>query len=547
MMDKDKKAAKLAKLQKLLDLFRLQLPQRLDEIDNAWQQVKQQAEPDSDSEVVTVLIRLIHSLAGSAGTFGYAELGKLARRLELRLQSGNFLLANDVMQVDAQIQQLYKQLKQGADNQQLMGHWQNAFQQPAPAKTVYLLEDDAELAAEIEQQLGYFGYQTRIFCCMDDLRVAYTEATPDVLIAADTVLSTPQAIHSLTMHKQKKVPVIFIAVEEDWNARLSALRAGGVAYFNKPLDFALLVEQLDKLTETAPEDPYRILIVDNTVLLAEHYAAVLTAAGMETETIYHPNQLLEVLPSCRPDFILMDLYMPDCSGIEAAQVVRQHADFSCLPIVYLSNEHTLKTQLDALNVCGDDFLKKPISDEDLVHAVRIRAKRFRDLHALMIHDSLTGLLNHVNLKLSLERELARCQRHQDSLCFVLLDIDDFKTVNHAYGHVVGDRVIKSLARLLSQRLRQSDIVARYGGQTFAVIFTNSTLKAVTTLINTFRENFADIEYVAEQGRFHCSFSAGIVSVPETDDQTLFGVISAAEKALRYAKQAGRNQVVTVEN
>ncbi len=541
----DKRAAKIAKLQALSTQFCQQLPHRMQEIAQAWQQVKQADNDQSDS--INTLLHLIHSLAGSAGTFGYIRLGEKARYVELELQQRDLEKTNNSRLIDEALQHLQQLSEQKADENSYHNKIEQSIEEEISEgnKDVYILEDNTLLASEIVKQLEYFGYQACAYETAQALRKAYQQKLPVALIAdivlPDGDLKGPKIAKELNALSNKNIPVIFISVRSDWLARLTALRAGGVAYISKPIDFSQLVEQLDKLSGRTIEHPYRVLVVDDTPLLAEHYATVLKTAGMETQAITDPAKLLDTLAEFPPDFILMDIYMPHCTGIEAAQVIRQHSSYQSLPIVYLSTEGALQKQLEALSVGGDDFLKKPISDTHLITAVSTRAKRFRELNALMTQDSLTGLLNHINLKLALERELACWQRHERLVNFVMIDIDKFKQVNDEYGHPIGDRVIKSLARLLSQRLRKTDVVARYGGEEFAIVLTNINVDQAYVLVDGLRETFSKLEHVADIGMFKCTFSAGIAQMSVKHD--MFSLIKSADEALYQAKSNGRNQVV----
>ncbi|MFA5083481.1 MAG: diguanylate cyclase, partial [Hydrogenophilaceae bacterium] len=241
----------------------------------------------------------------------------------------------------------------------------------------------------------------------------------------------------------------------------------------------------------------------------------------------------------------MDLYMPGCTGIEAAQVIRQNPAYLNIPIVYLSAETDLAQQMAALRVGGDDFLNKTISDDHLLDAVAIRVERFRTLSNLMGRDSLTGLHNHIALKLALESELEHAQRVHATTVFAMLDIDHFKSVNDRFGHPVGDAVIKSLARLLTQRLRKSDIVGRYGGEEFAVILRDTDPARALALLDELRTRFAEVAHSHGGQTFNASFSAGIAHAPP--HRGMEALIAAADQALYRAKADGRNRVVRAVN
>ena len=88
----------------------------------------------------------------------------------------------------------------------------------------------------------------------------------------------------------------------------------------------------------------------------------------------------------------------------------------------------------------------------------------------MARDSLTGLFNHTTTTQLLENAIAAAKRSNGTLCFVMIDLDHFKLVNDTYGHAVGDQVILALSRVLQQRLRNSDVVGRYGGEEFVQLF-----------------------------------------------------------------------------
>lgn len=534
----DKKSSKAAKLRSFQDRFAKELPSRLDAIQQVWNAEK-------DIAIGGEFYRLVHSLAGAAGTFGFPLLGERARELELFMKplSAAPLSSESLSVIEQAITELQKIAQEGADNLVQTNEPRLPFMPDSDEKQalIYVLEDDIDLAAEIAQQLFHFGYRVVVFHSAAELKTGAARQIPDALIS-DIYLSEgedagPLAAAELRRNATHEVPIIFISSHDSWQDRLNAVRAGSQSYLSKPINFSQLLDELEAVVGKQQEISYRILIVDDTVLLAEHYAAVLQAAGMQTEVLNKPEYLLEVLPTFQPDLILMDIYMPGCTGIEAAQVIQQHPVYTNLPIVYLSSEVALDKQLEA---GGDGFLTKPISDIHLVTAVRNRARRFREMMALMNQDSLTGLLNHINLKLALEREISLVQRRASSLSFVMIDIDNFKSVNDSYGHPVGDTVIKSLGRLLTQRLRKGDIAARYGGEEFAVILPDTTIENAYNVIDDLRQQFEKINFVHKSGEFNVTFSAGIAECPPY--KVVSDLIAAADSVLYEAKHAGRNQV-----
>ncbi|MCA1754315.1 MAG: GGDEF domain-containing protein, partial [Spirochaeta sp.] len=177
-------------------------------------------------------------------------------------------------------------------------------------------------------------------------------------------------------------------------------------------------------------------------------------------------------------------------------------------------------------------------------AVSLRAERTRSMRYFMERDSLTGLLNHSNLKGSLGLELQRANRIGREMSFAMIDLDHFKKVNDLYGHYSGDRVLKSLARLLQQRLGKTDVIGRYGGEEFAVILFDVGMDQAQRLLDDIRESFSLIRHRAGEEEFSVTFSCGIAGFPTYADA--LSIAEAADAALYLAKEGGRNKVVLAQ-
>lgn len=409
-------------------------------------------------------------------------------------------------------------------------------------RRVYLYADDLAVMQELVPQLGYFGYLARTFDELDDLLRAVQMNAPVAIVRDIRTLRHTAASETPATDN---IATMFLAEQGDFALRLEAVRAGGQAYFTYPVDVGILVDRLDELTVRRQPEPYRILIVEDDPHAIEAYASVLQAAGMQTEQLTNPLQVMRSLVEFNPDVILMDVYMPGCTGLEAAAVIRQQEAFVGVPIVFLSAETRLDRQLTAMHQGGDDFLHKSISAEHLVSAVSSRAQRSRALRNTMSRDGLTGLLNHTTTKEQLDREIQLARRRAGQLVLALIDLDHFKQVNDTYGHSTGDRVLKSLARLLQQRLRRTDIVGRYGGEEFAVIMIDTDGERAAFVLNDVREKFAQINQRSDHYDFAVTFSCGIASFPLYGNAT--DLSRAADTALYRAKRNGRNQVVRATN
>ena len=467
---------KQEKLHKLQEKYISQLPERLSALNEVWQK----AINNDDVSALEELRQLAHNMAGSAGTFGFGAVSVEARNLEQLLRNtevNQALNKDDQEKINDGLKRIVSLIELGPDkrNSRIEFEADSSMVKTEAGRLIYVLEDDELLANEIATQLQYYDYEVKTFSAVIEAMQAIKSQIPTAMIIdvqlPEGELAGPEFAVLFNEFSINPVPSIFISARDDLQARLAAVRANGSAYLTKPLEFNELLERIDMLTTMQATSPFKVLIVDDMTVLADHYAAVLANEGMQVKTVTDIDNLLEVLSDYKPELILMDIYMPQCTGLEAAKIIRHKDEFLSVPIVFLSTESDPLKHMSAMELGGDDFLQKPILDQRLVTAVRSRAQRFRSLRSHMHSDGLTGLLNHVTIKNQLANEISRAHRQKSSLSFAMIDIDDFKDVNDTYGHPVGDRVIKSVARMLVKRLRKSDMVGRYGGEEFAIVFT----------------------------------------------------------------------------
>ncbi|MBC3483338.1 diguanylate cyclase [Pseudomonas sp. SWRI77] len=426
-------------------------------------------------------------------------------------------------------------------------------QVPLPLrKPVYILLQDHERAQRLAQQLEFFGLGVQPLFSADAFHASLSECPPSAIVmdvdftgSGQGLLLAAQAQAQAQQGLPHPIPLLFFSHHEtDTPTRLAAVRAGGKEFLTGTLEASSLLEKVELLTSATPHDPLRVLIIDDSRTQALHTERVLASAGMITRSLTDPIRTMAELADFQPDLIILDLYMPACTGPELAKVIRHNDRYVSVPIIYLSAEDDLDKQLDAMSEGGDDFLTKPFRSRHLITTVRNRAARARHLKSRMVRDSLTGLYNHTHILQLLEDCCYRARREQQPLSFAMLDIDRFKQINDRHGHPMGDRVIKSLALFLKQRLRKTDFIGRYGGEEFAIVMPNTALDAAHKVLDEIRRRFAEILYPAQPRDLNCTFSAGVVQLD--DELDALTMASAADEALYRAKHAGRNCVVRVE-
>ena len=519
-----------------------ELPLIIGQISSAWKNLLAKHEDTRSREQI---ILLLHNLVGSGTTFGYPEITQTSRELEQLLKKT--VRVSLLPEITDQVERLLFSLqsasllepKNGAINSVVNLQGNGEHQNDSPC-LVYLL--DAEGSTDLEKQLGYYGYELKSFTTARETRQAIQAQMPGCFI----IKTSSDHDESFKQAKQLKelggnsIPLIIIAKESTTKMRLLAVRAGSNAFFDEPLRAIQLIDSLDQLTEKGGHKPYRIMIVDDSEATAGFYAMSLQNVGMQTQVVTNPLETMSYIVGFEPDLILMDLYMPNCSGGELAELIRQQEGYVGTPIVFLSAETSKEVQIEAMSYGGDEFLTKPVRVRHLVSVVKARVQRFRQVKALIVRDSLTGLYNHTHIKELLQREVELSKRNNKPMQFAMIDIDHFKQVNDNHGHPTGDCVIKILSRLLKQSLRSTDIVGRYGGEEFAAILPNTSEHEAEQVLNKVREQFSKIAVSSEHGDVKCTFSAGIAGYPTLTNST--DITQAADEALYFSKNHGRNLV-----
>jgi diguanylate cyclase (GGDEF)-like protein len=496
-------------------------------------------DPQAPRDTLTDVYHRLHKLAGSAGTFGFDAIGSQARLLENGLK--RWLEESD-QAIDLQLVNVVSSQLQSMQIE-LVPSLQQAPSVDGPQEIngtsakIWLIEEDDELGKHIREQLMNFSYDVRLFDSVPEACQAIANQSPDILI-----VDAMAGVGHLAPLKALSCPLLFISDCDSFDARMRAAQLNAHGYFLKPLNIPQLVNRLEQLLQERQSPPARILVVDDDQQLAAYYQLVLEAAGMEVRILDNPRHIIDQLASFRPELLLMDVHMPDYDGPDLASVVRQYDEWSSLPIVFLSAEMDLGKQVDALSHGADDFLTKPILAAQLVASIRVRVARSRTLSALLNKDSLTGLLKHASIKSAAINEICRGFRQHYSVVVAMVDIDHFKSVNDTYGHATGDVVIASVATLLRQRLRQTDMIGRYGGEEFLVVLPHCSAEDGRKRLEDIRQYFSRLRFNQGEQEFACTLSAGMVCSTDVSEDNKDRLLVLADEALYRAKRGGRNQV-----
>ena len=411
-----------------------------------------------------------------------------------------------------------------------------------PRSVLIVSRSNHPWAESLFEQLGFFGFAPE---------VAGWEGIPAISTPPLAILFLPdrpgcayppRAVASILALRTRFPTSYFYCLSVPVNLQSIVLlqRAGADACIPADSGISDILSRLLDLIRQDDQEADRVLVVEDSATATAHVRRSLAQHGIDCQAIDDPRKLLETAAEYRPDAILMDMYMPFCSGVEATAALRQIPEYHALPVIYLSSETDIVQQVEALRLGGDQFLTKPVNPIILASVVKTKIARYREMRHSGQHDSLTRLLNHSTAKIRIEQMLLAATPGR-RLVVAMIDIDRFKSVNDNYGHPLGDQVIRSLAWLLRGRLRNTDLIGRYGGEEFILALPDMDIARAMRQLDCIREDFSALPHAHPDGPVHATFSCGVAcSADFSSDSALIG---AADAALLAAKRQGRNRVL----
>ena len=352
------------------------------------------------------------------------------------------------------------------------------------------------------------------------------------------------------------IPVVVITSLDGNELLRKGFSAGIKEFFQKPWPSKHLLRFIERLivdlryrrSETA-------LILEDSPTIRRLVVHYLNKLGFHVREFALGVELVRYLQSNEgdADLMVLDWELPDWDGLDLVTTIRGKKDFAFTPILMLTGRNKESDIVSALRAGADDYITKPFKFEELAARIQaqMRIKRLIDelheknklLEELALTDSLTGLYNRRHFDSQIELFWAHHERSHSSFSLMLLDLDRFKLINDTYGHSVGDAVLQAVASLLKEICRKGDLVARIGGEEFAMILPETLQSQAWVVAERYR--LAVQEHVFEIGdhQIEVTVSIGLVDTDRpgvTSDEDL---LNFADATLYEAKRTGRNRVV----
>jgi two-component system, cell cycle response regulator len=313
--------------------------------------------------------------------------------------------------------------------------------------------------------------------------------------------------------------------------------------------------------ERTLENLYRILVVDDEPENVRRLTDWLRSDSFAVSTAADGPEALEVARRETPDLILLDRALPSLSGEAVARELKRHPHLGTVPIIMLTNGGGLPAAVELLEQVADDLITDPTNVHEVRSRIRTMLKK-RDvylqleqanqelkeansrLQQLLVHDEKTTLLNYRAFNQRLQEEFRRARRYHEFLSLIMLDLDHYKAVNDRYGHPSGDEVLREFGRILTRSTRETDLVARFGGDEFVVLLPATAGPPAFKLAERIRHSMEGHPFELGEETVQVTSSQGIATFPVNPNILSHeDLVRESDKALYLAKEAGRNRSV----
>ncbi len=527
-----------------------ELPLKLRELAHSLRQIRTQ--PDNFF-LVGEARTLSHRLRGTAASYGFPQIGEKVGHVENRLAAiqNNSQVVNDGFwaEIDVAMDFLVGESEAVAGQvaRQVSERVPGIPVPYSPAIARILVVDDDEAFLDLIEELGraHLVQVIRATTAPEALEKACMSVLDAALI--DVELESEEAAFKLAVDVRAlpgydSLPLAFISGGGHMENNVDVNRVGAVC-LDRSLERGALEAALQQLIAIRQVARPRVLVVDDDNDFSRRIAFVLSYEGMVAITLDDTETILEVMQEFSPDLLLLDVMMPGVSGFDICRMLRAIPRWQDLPILFLTSHTDVESRVAAFQSGGDDYLAKPVVNEELLTRIKVRLERARLLQERIDKDPITGLLLRRSFMEQLAAMLSESQRQKWAVTVCLIDIDDFKGLAETYGHLASDGVLNALGDLLRRRFRAEDLRGRWGGEQFVLAFRAETMPDIKEMMERVLAEFIAVEFRGEFGQsFYASFSGGLSQFPE-DGNTIHDLLKAADGRLLEAKSSGPKHFV----
>ena len=313
----------------------------------------------------------------------------------------------------------------------------------------------------------------------------------------------------------------------------------------------LQIEELKKgtsikgLEKNDKIDHPNVLVIDDDKLLLNIIEKNLGERDYNIITCKDPLEGIEILKEKKIELIILDMVLPGIDGFQMTKTIREMDPL--IPIIIISKKEEIGMKINALKLGADDYITKPINIEELDARIHSTLDRNEKYKIISIGDSLTGVHNKEYFWDRANEEKELYFRNKRPFSMALIDLDNFKRVNDSSGHLMGDQVLKCFAMALKDILRDTDLIFRFGGDEFIVIFPETNEQDAKKLMENFKNSLNHSYYDIKCSTLkRLKFSVGITEIKNIDD-TIEKMFERMDYALYEVKRIGGDKILIYED
>jgi two-component system cell cycle response regulator len=298
----------------------------------------------------------------------------------------------------------------------------------------------------------------------------------------------------------------------------------------------------------------RILIVEDDTSIIDILSESLNLEGYEIQKVLSASEALEAAKAFQPHLVLTDNDMPEMSGLDMLRELRRQKNY--VTVIFVSGRTDTNFVVEALRAGADDYIRKPFRINELLARVEA-ALRTNEVHRelleanlklqdLVDHDHLTGLLNMRSMYEKIEVEIKRAKRFKRQMACVMMDMDHFKSVNDNHDHLFGSFVLKSVGHIIKNTMREVDFAARYGGDEFLIVLTETSKEGAGVFCERLRKTIAERMITDGKDSIQLTASMGYAVGGDGYDFDARTLVRFADQGLYKSKESGRNRATAFD-
>ena len=412
--------------------------------------------------------------------------------------------------------------------------------------TVLIVDDDLTILSVLEQKLRESIENINILKATN-----YKESVKHILnkdinidvALIDVFLPDVKDGFVVDFALKKKIPTLVLTSNENLEKEKELLEKPIVEYIRKntPKSIDYAVKSIARIIKNYDTN---ILIVDDSPLQLKQAADMASKLRLNITTAMNGEDALKIILDENKKFslVLTDYNMPKMDGMELTMKIREIYDKDELAIIVLSINDSPEIPTQFLRMGANDFINKPFTEIEIKTRINANLELldlFQKARDLANKDFLTGVFNRRYFFNSGQAIFAKANRKKQSIAVAMFDIDHFKKVNDTYGHHMGDIAIKETARIITQNIRSSDLVARFGGEEFCVLLEDITPQNTLKLFEKIRAEIENHVIEIKDVKLNITLSIGICYGLQ---DTLEKMINISDQELYKCKNNGRNRI-----